>query len=130
MDTKRTTRVGLAAVLIVAVTGLGLAGAGLAAKPAKPAKPDKAAKAPTGQAAAQSAAKIDVCHKAKVTIRVSSNAWGAHQRHGDVQGACTQAAIDAAKAAKAKAKADRKAAKAKAKAEKNAAKESAEDADD
>ena len=33
--------------------------------------------------------KVTICHKGKRTIRVSVNAWPAHQRHGDVEGACT-----------------------------------------
>ena len=33
--------------------------------------------------------KVTICHKGKRTIRVSVNAWPAHKRHGDVEGACT-----------------------------------------
>ena len=39
------------------------------------------------------APKITICHKAgpngkRVTLKVSANAWPAHQRHGDTLGAC------------------------------------------
>ena len=49
-----------------------------------------------GAAQYQYGKKITICHKAgpnkKVTITVSTNAWPAHQRHGDTQGPCAQAA--------------------------------------
>ena len=50
--------------------------------------------------------KVTVCHKSKVTIWISVNAWKAHEAHGDVVGTCTQALaklrpVKAAKAAKA-----------------------------
>lgn len=32
--------------------------------------------------------KIDVCHKGKKTISISSRAWPAHARHGDTRGQC------------------------------------------
>jgi hypothetical protein len=32
--------------------------------------------------------KITICHKNKVTITISVNAWPAHQRHGDTVGPC------------------------------------------
>jgi hypothetical protein len=96
---------------------LALAGSGLAAYAAKPAKPGKPM--PTQSTTETTPSKVTVCHKAKVTIRVSSHAWPGHQRHGDVQGLCVQTAGDAAKAAKSKAKAERKAAKQAAKPGKN-----------
>ena len=46
--------------------------------------------------------KVVLCHKAKVTIKVSSNAEPAHRRHGDTVGACTHEQLK-----KAKAKADK-----------------------
>jgi hypothetical protein len=100
-------------VVFLATGGTDLAGG--TTKPAKPAKPAKTEES--------GASKVVVCHKSKVTIRVSVNAWPAHQAHGDVQGACAQSMIDAAKAKKAKKdKAENdeaKAEKAKAKAEKS-----------
>lgn len=35
--------------------------------------------------------KITICHKNKVTITVSVNAWPAHKRHGDTTGPCVAA---------------------------------------
>jgi hypothetical protein len=32
--------------------------------------------------------KVTICHKGKVTITVSVNAWPAHKRHGDTLGPC------------------------------------------
>jgi hypothetical protein len=82
----------LAAVLaFAAVGGTGLAG-GLA-------KPGKAQYAP-GQYK-NSDKKVTICHKGKVTIRVSVNALPAHRQHGDDTGMCPALA-----AAKAKAKAE------------------------
>jgi hypothetical protein len=48
------------------------------------------------------APKIQICHKAgpngkRVTLKVSANAWPAHQRHGDTLGACGPAAAGAQK---------------------------------
>ena len=103
-----------AVVAFAAIGGTGFAG-GLA-------KPSKAQYGP-GQY--QNPGKVTVCHKGKVTIRISIRAWPAHQAHGDVQGTCTALAAKlkagkAAKAAKVKAaKAEKKAAKA-AKSEKAA----------
>jgi len=88
--------VALAAVLaFAAVGGTGLAG-GLA-------KPGKAQYAP-GQYK-NSDKKVTICHKGKVTIRVSINALPAHTQHGDDPGMCPALAAAKAKAAKA-AKAD------------------------
>ena len=61
--------------------------------------------------------KVTICHKGKVTIRVSENALPAHRTHGDVVGTCASVAAKAkaTKAAAAKAKAAKaKAANAKA----------------
>ena len=88
----------------------------------------KPAKSQYGPGQYQYGAKVTVCHKGKVTIRVAFVAWKrAHEKHGDTLGPCTGAAAKAAKAAKlAKAA---KAAKLKAKAAKvKAAKEKAETA--
>lgn len=41
--------------------------------------------------------KITICHKQKVTITVSVNAWPAHQRHGDTVGPCQPASAGKAK---------------------------------
>ena len=49
--------------------------------------------------------KVTICHKGKVTIRVSINALPAHTQHGDDPGMCPALAAAKAKAAKA-AKAD------------------------
>jgi hypothetical protein len=90
-------------VAFAAIGGTGLAG-GLA-------KPAKAQYGGPGQY--QYNAKVTVCHKDKVTIRISINAWPAHEAHGDAMGSCT-AAARAAKAKQAKLKAAKtKAAKAK-----------------
>jgi hypothetical protein len=32
--------------------------------------------------------KVTICHKGKVTITISVNAWPAHKAHGDTVGAC------------------------------------------
>jgi hypothetical protein len=84
--------VAVAAVLaFAAVGGTGLAG-GLA-------KPGKAQYAP-GQYK-NSDKKVTICHKAKVTIRVSVNALPAHTQHGDDTGMCPALVAAKAKAAKA-----------------------------
>ena len=86
--------VALAAVLaFAAVGGTGLAG-GLA-------KPGKAQYAP-GQYK-NSDKKVTICHKGKVTIRVSINALPAHTQHGDDPGMCPALAAAKAKAKAAKA---------------------------
>jgi hypothetical protein len=33
--------------------------------------------------------KVTICHKGKVTITISVNAWPAHEAHGDTVGACS-----------------------------------------
>jgi hypothetical protein len=70
--------------------------------------------------------KATVCHKGKLTIRVSTRALPAHEAHGDTVGAC--AAGQAADAAEAEAKPAAKAAKAAAKAAKAEAKAAAKSA--
>lgn len=69
--------------------------------------------------------KITICHHTRgqqgtkhVTIRISQNAWRAHQRHGDTLGACSTARNARAHKAKAHAKKFHKPAKAKAKGKK------------
>lgn len=94
-----------AVAAFAAIGGTGLAG-GLA-------KPSKAQYGP-GQY--QNPGKVTICHKGKVTIRVSVRAQPAHEAHGDTIGPCSAAGAAKVKAAKA---AKTKAAKA-AKAEKSA----------
>lgn len=36
--------------------------------------------------------KVTICHKGKATIRISSRAWLAHKRHGDLLGECARKA--------------------------------------
>ena len=120
MEKKKPMRLGItltvalgAIVAFAAIGGTGLAGS--------LAKPVKAQYAP-GQYL--NPGKVTLCHKQKVTIRVSTRAMPAHAAHGDTVGSCAAAAAAAAKAkaAKAAAKAESAAAKAAAKAEKAAAK--------
>lgn len=90
---------GLAVVLGAVTVVLGSVGlAGGATKPGK------------AQYQYGNGAKVTICHKGKVTIRVSVNAWPAHHAHGDVAGACANARAGGA-SAKAKAKAKAKAPK-------------------
>jgi hypothetical protein len=115
-----TATVAFGAVVAFAVIG----GTGLAGSLAKPATAQYA----PGQYV--NPGKVTVCHKEKVTIRISTRALPAHQAHGDTVGSCAQARAAAAKAAKAAAaakaaKASAKAAKAAAKAEKSAVKAAA-----
>jgi len=90
-----------AIVAFAAIGGTGLAGS--------LAKPVKAQYAP-GQFV--NLGKVILCHKQKVTIRVSTRAVPAHAAHGDTVGSCATAraaqAKDAAKAEKAAAKAGAK----------------------
>jgi hypothetical protein len=88
--------VALGALVTFAVFG----GTGLAGSTAKPTKAQYA----PGQY--QNANKVTLCHKAKVTIRVSVNALPAHEAHGDVVGTCAAAAAKAKAKAKGKAKAE------------------------
>lgn len=82
----------LGALVTFAVFG----GTGLAGSSAKPVK------AQYGPGQYNNPNKVTICHKSKVTIRVSVNALPAHEAHGDDVGTCAAAA--AAAAAKAKAK--------------------------
>jgi hypothetical protein len=75
-----------AVIAFAAIGGTGLAGS--------LAKPGKSQYAP-GQYQ-YSEKKVTVCHKGKVTIRISVNALPAHTRHGDTLGLCP--ALAAAKA--------------------------------
>ena len=110
-DTSRarlgvTLFVALAAVVAFAVVG----GTGLAGGLAKPVN------AQYGPGQYQYGAKITICHKNKVTIRISINAWPAHQKHGDQIGSCAAVAAAKAKAEKAELRAAKlEAAKLKAK---------------
>ena len=110
----RATVAVLAIVAFAAIGGPGVAGSHATADDPKDAR---------GQGVRP--AKATVCHKGKVTIRVSTRALPAHEAHGDTAGACAagqeadeaEAAVKAAaKAAKAEAKAAAKAARAAAKA--------------
>lgn len=90
-----TTFVAVAAIAAFAVVGgTGLAG-GLA-------KPFNAQYGP-----GQYHGKVTICHKGKVTLRISVAAWPAHRdRHGDSMGPCSAAAVKAAKLKAAKLKAE------------------------
>ena len=91
--------VGVVVALGALVTFAVFGGTGLAGSTAKPTKAQYA----PGQY--QNANKVTLCHKAKVTIRVSVNALPAHEAHGDVVGTCAAAAAKAkAKLKQAKAK--------------------------
>ena len=108
-----------AIVAFAAIGGTGLAGSLV--------KPVKAQYGQYGPGQYQNPGKVTLCHKQKVTIRVSTRALPAHEAHGDTVGSCAAAAAKAkaAKAEKAAAKAEKAAAKAEkaaAKAEKAAAK--------
>jgi len=109
-----TLTVALGAILAFAAIG----GTGLAGSLAKPVKAQYA----PGQYV--NPGKVTLCHKQKVTIRVSTRAMPAHAAHGDTVGSCAAAAAAAAKAkaAKASAKAEKAAAKAESAAAKAAAK--------
>lgn len=89
-----TAFVAVAAIAAFAVVGgTGLAG-GLA-------KPFNAQYGP-----GQYHGKVTICHKGKVTLRISVAAWPAHRdRHGDSMGPCSAAAVKAAKLKAAKLKA-------------------------
>jgi len=92
--------VGVVVALGALVTFAVFGGTGLAGSTAKPTKAQYA----PGQY--QNANKVTLCHKAKVTIRVSVNALPAHEAHGDVVGTCAAAAAKAKAKAKGKAKAE------------------------
>ena len=111
MERKTPKRLGItvtvafgAIVAFAAIGGTGLAGS--------LAKPVKAQYAP-GQFV--NLGKVILCHKQKVTIRVSTRAVPAHAAHGDTVGSCATARAAQAKAAKAKAAQAKAAAKAGAK---------------
>jgi hypothetical protein len=91
-----------AAVLAVAVaTFVAIGGNGLAGVQAKPAKPKPAKTQDTGKGddGAPGSAKVTICHKGKVTLRISVNAVSAHElRHHDTQGACATTGAAKAKA--------------------------------
>ena len=108
MERKTPKRLGItvtvafgAIVAFAAIGGTGLAGS--------LAKPVKAQYAP-GQFV--NLGKVILCHKQKVTIRVSTRAVPAHAAHGDTVGSCATARAAQAKAAKAKAAQAKAAAKA------------------
>jgi len=96
--------VALGALVTFAVFG----GTGLAGSSAKPVK------AQYGPGQYNNPNKVTICHKGKVTIRVSVNALPAHEAHGDDVGTCAAAAAAAKVAKQAKVQAAKaKAAKAK-----------------
>ena len=92
--------VGVVVALGALVTFAVFGGTGLAGSTAKPTKAQYA----PGQY--QNANKVTLCHKAKVTVRVSVSALPAHEAHGDVVGTCAAAAAKAKAKAKGKAKAE------------------------
>jgi hypothetical protein len=116
---RRNHRIGLVAALwaLVALCLTVVAGVGFAKSSAS-----------AGQY--QYGKKVTICHKGKVTIRISRSALPAHKAHGDKEGPCSSSAKRKAKANKAKAKANaekakKDGAKAEAKADKAEAKEEA-----
>ena len=44
-----------------------------------------------GLAQSQYGEKVTICHKGENTIKISTRAWPAHQRHGDTVGTCAEA---------------------------------------
>lgn len=99
MKTRATPRrlgttVAVAFGAVVAFAAIG--GTGFAGSVVKPSK------AQYGPGQYQNPGKVTVCHKAKVTIRISMRALPAHQAHGDAVGSCAAVAAKA-KAGKAKA---------------------------
>ena len=107
----------LGALVTFAVFG----GTGLAGSSAKPVK------AQYGPGQYNNPNKVTICHKSKVTIRVSVNALPAHEAHGDDVGTCAAAAA-AAKAKAKQAKVQAAKAKAAAKAKQSQATTSGESA--
>ena len=91
-----TRRIGVASAValgaVIAFAAIG--GTGLAGSLAKPGKSQYA----PGQYQ-YSEKKVTVCHKGKVTIRISVNALPAHRAHGDTLGLCPALAAAKAKAA-------------------------------
>lgn len=99
MKTRATPRrlgttVAVAFGAVVAFAAIG--GTGFAGSVVKPSK------AQYGPGQYQNPGKVTVCHKGKVTIRISMRALPAHQAHGDAVGSCAAVAAKA-KAGKAKA---------------------------
>ena len=105
-----------ATAALVALAAFGVAGGtGLAGSLAKP----STVTTPGATAQDAGAGKATICHKQKVTIRVSVSAVPAHLAHGDVSGQCAATAgANASEADKSARKADKAAAKARAKAAK------------
>jgi hypothetical protein len=86
---RRKSRVTAAAIsgaagiaAFVALGGAGLAQTAIAPAQSQTSAPDQS----------QAGKKVVICHKLKNTISVSVNAWPAHQRHGDTEGACAAVA--------------------------------------
>ncbi len=101
--TSLAVTIGVALAAVVAFATLG--GTGLAGGLAKPVKSND------GPGQYQYGAKVTICHKDKVTIRVSINAWKAHRaQHDDTLGPCANAKGKAGKADNAAAKAEKSAA--------------------
>jgi hypothetical protein len=103
-----TIAVALGAIAAFAAIG----GTGFAGGLAKPSK------AQYGPGQYQNPGKVTICHKGKVTIRVSVRALPAHEAHGDFVGTCAAARAAKLKTAKVKAAKAAKAAKQAAKAAK------------
>jgi len=76
-DHTRGLRIASVAALVVVVMAVfgALGGIGLA-------------QSAIGLAQYQYGKKVTICHKGRMTIRVSFHAWPAHQRHGDTLGPC------------------------------------------
>jgi hypothetical protein len=126
ITSRRRARMAATTAALVALAAFGVAGGtGLAGSVAKPGT----VTTPGSTTQEAGAGKATICHKKKVTIRVSVSAVPAHLAHGDVAGQCpATAGANASKADKAARKAEKAAAKAKAKAAKaNAGKKQAGD---
>ena len=132
MKTRATPRrlgttVAVAFGAVVAFAAIG--GTGFAGSVVKPSK------AQYGPGQYQNPGKVTVCHKGKVTIRISMRALPAHEGHGDQVGSCAavtgkakakaKAAAKQAAKANAQAKADKQQEKAEKKAGESAASSSA-----
>ena len=120
-STTSRKRLGLTAT----VAGLAIAAFGAIGAPGLAGSHAEAVGAKDAPGQDVSPGKVTVCHKGKVTIRVSTRALPAHGAHGDTVGTCAAGRVvgtvgagakAGAKAAKAEAKAAAKAAKAAAKA--------------
>ena len=77
-DHTRGLRIASVAALVVVVMAVfgALGGIGLA-------------QSAIGLAQYQYGKKVTICHKGRVTLRISVHAWPAHERHGDILGPCT-----------------------------------------